>query len=90
MGWDILVLWECQLRDTDRLRVGLKAFLEADSEGRWVDDVGAVEASRHEAMGVQDVAWAEEVLDRIRAGEEETIDTREMWAELDQLDRPIS
>lgn len=90
MGWDILVLWECQLRDTDRLRVGLRAFLESDSEGRWVDDVGAVEASRHEAMVARDVALAEEVLDRIRAGEEETIDARGMWAELDQLDRPIS
>ena len=62
----------------------------SDSEGRWVDHVGAVEGSRHEVMADREVALAEDVLERIRTGEEETIGAREMWAELDQLDRPIS
>ena len=83
IGWDTLVLWECELRDSDGLRVGLKAFLESDSTGRCVA-AGTAEASLRETMAARDVALAEEVLERIRSGDEATIDARKMWAELDQ------
>jgi len=28
-GWDVLTIWECELRDTDRLRAQIVAFLNA-------------------------------------------------------------
>jgi DNA mismatch endonuclease (patch repair protein) len=31
-GWDILVIWECELRDPESVGARLKAFLENDSE----------------------------------------------------------
>jgi DNA mismatch endonuclease (patch repair protein) len=27
-GWNVLIIWECQLRDTDALRENIRAFLE--------------------------------------------------------------
>jgi DNA mismatch endonuclease (patch repair protein) len=27
-GWDVLVVWECRLKDTERLRGRLRRFLE--------------------------------------------------------------
>ena len=33
-GWDILVVWECQLRNIDSVRQRVKTFLEADCEIR--------------------------------------------------------
>ncbi|WP_419934622.1 very short patch repair endonuclease [Candidatus Palauibacter sp.] len=77
--WDVLVLWECQLRDSDRLRGLIKAFLDLDSTGRRVSDQSTAKATIDEATNAQDVALAEEVLERIRIGDEELIDAQEMW-----------
>lgn len=31
LGWDTLVVWECEFREADRLVERLRGFLEADS-----------------------------------------------------------
>lgn len=31
LGWDVFVVWECQIADTERLETGLQEFLEAGS-----------------------------------------------------------
>ena len=33
-GWEVLTIWECELRDADRLRARIIAFLQADSKGK--------------------------------------------------------
>jgi DNA mismatch endonuclease (patch repair protein) len=33
-GWDVAVIWECQIRDPDRLAEQLRCFLERGSHGR--------------------------------------------------------
>lgn len=36
LGWRVLIVWECQTRDLDRLRVRLDAFLRAEQQGATI------------------------------------------------------
>lgn len=37
LGWGVLVVWECEMRDTDALRKRLVEFLNNEEEGRGHD-----------------------------------------------------
>lgn len=39
LGWRVLVIWECQTRDADKLRARLAKFLAASERGRYCRDV---------------------------------------------------